>query len=206
LSRWALVVLGLQILLICFGPPRSLEDWLNLARSPLPDSPRYLVVLGGGGVPSGSTLVRCYFAATIARQFTNTTVIVALPADGDPATSSVGRMRDELVLRGVPADAIRLASRGANTRQQADHIRDLLGESAREESVLVVTSHYHARRAVLCFRRAGFRNVTGVSAEEVDAEAEIGGGAWLRYGVWGNARSAVGVARELVALLVTYLS
>lgn len=206
LSRWALAILGLQILLICFGPPRFLEDWLNLARTPLPASPRYLVVLGGGGVPSGSTLVRCYYAATLARQFTNTTVLVALPADGNPAASSVGRMRDELVLRGVPAEAIRLATRGVNTRQQAEHIRDLLGESACEESVLIVTSHYHARRAVLCFRQAGFRNVTGVTAEEIDAEAEIGGWAWLRYGIWSHAGSSVRVARELVALVVTYLT
>ncbi len=206
LYRLAVVVLFLQIILICIGPPRSLEDWLNLIPAELPAQPRYVVVLGGGGVPSGSTLTRCYHAAVIGRGFTNATFIVALPSDSDPVASSVGRMRDELVMRGIPAEHIQMEYRGLNTRQQAAGVRELLGDAALDAPVIVVSSQYHVRRAVLCFRKAGFTDVTGSSAEDADVDADSGAWGWLRYGVWSNAVSEIRIARELIALLVAKLS
>jgi len=206
LYRLAVVLLSVQIILICLGPPRSLEDWLNLASRTPPPTPRYLVVLGAGGVPSGQTLVRCYFAAELGRQFTNITFIVALPTDGDPDTSSVGKMRDELVLRGIPADSIELEMRGVNTRRQALGVRAILGETVLTEPVLVVSSGYHSRRAVLCFRQAGFTNVTGISPAAVEADADIGFGGWIRYGVWNNAVRVIEISRELLALFVAKVS
>ena len=90
--------------------------------------------------------------------------------------------------------------RGLDTRQQAAGVRTLLGEAALHEPVVVVSSQYHVRRAVLLFRRAGFTNVTGVTADDISAEADIGPWGWLRYGVWSNAVAEIRIARELIAL------
>ncbi len=149
-------------------------------------------------------MLRCYLAAEFGRQLTNTTFIVALPADDDPETSSVGRMRDELVMRGIPAESIRMEFRGLNTRQQAANVRALLGDDAVDEPLVVVSSQYHVRRAARYFRKAGFTNVSGLTAHSVSAEAAIGPGAcWLRYRVWNNAVAWVRISRELVALTVS---
>ncbi len=204
--RIAVLVVLLQIVMIAIGPPEFLGDWLNLSSEHYDPQPRYVVVLGGSGVPSGPTLVRCYLAAQLGRGMTNATFIVALPTDSDPEASHVGRMRDELVMRGIPASSVTLAGQGHNTRQQATHIASLIGHNAMNQSVLVVSSHYHTRRGVLCFRKAGFANVTGVSPETPEEDAPPGAWAWLRYGIWKNASDWIFTTRELLAWLVTNVS
>jgi uncharacterized SAM-binding protein YcdF (DUF218 family) len=196
----------LQLLLALTGIPQRLEDWLNGEDLKPRDPPRYIVVLGGSGVPSTSTLMRLYYAAQFGASLTGTTFVVALPSDIDPDHSSVGRMRDELVLRGIPATAIRMETQGRNTHQQAVNIRQLLGADAAHDRVLIVTSEYHMRRALLIFRKQGFTQLSALNAANVDTEAWPGPLAWLRYGLWGNlAREAI-VTRELLALLTSKLA
>ena len=204
--RAAAALLCVQAALILTGPPQCLEDWLDRADVPPHKHPRYIVVLGGGGIPSETSLTRCYYAATYGRGLTGTSFVVSLPTDGDPETSGVGRMRDELVLRGIAREAIRLESRGLNTRQQAANVRALLGDAATREPVLVVTSHLHMRRSLLCFQKAGFTDVTGLVAGETWAEAKGGPWVWLRYTVWSNAVREIHILRELLALFVCKLT
>lgn len=199
LGRIALLLLVLQVLLVIVGPPRVLQDWLNARDQSLPADARWVVVLGAGGVPSGVTLLRCYVAADLAASYPRAQFIVALPAGPNPDHQSVGRMRDELVLRGIPARSVLLETQGRNTAEQARRIRELLGEAALGDPMVVVSSHYHVRRAVAHFRRAGFREVTGLAAEEHGAEGDAGRWTWLRYGVWNNAVAWVRLTRELVA-------
>ncbi len=191
------LVFLLQILLAVTGPPQCIVNWLEMPELAPQVTPRNLVVLGGGGIPSGSTLLRTYYAAQYGKNLTGTTFIVALPADGDPETSSVGRMRDELVLRGIPAAAIQMEYRGLNTHAQAVNVRDMLGPEALDQPILIVTSGYHMRRAVLCFRKLGFTNVSGLLASEIGAEAEIGPWGWLRYGAWSHLERGIRVSREV---------
>jgi uncharacterized SAM-binding protein YcdF (DUF218 family) len=191
----------LQFVLALTGPPRWIVDWLNGEDLKPRESPRYIVVVGGGGVPSGSTLLRTYHAAVFGRELTNVTFVVSLPTEGAPETSSVGRMRDELVLRGVPASEILMETRGLNTHEQAVNVYQMLPPEARGERILVVTSDYHLRRVVLSFRKAGFAHVDGLNAYSTGAEADIGPWGWLRYGIWGNSERAIRVLRELAALL-----
>lgn len=198
-GRIALWILLLQLGLIALGPPHALQDWLNARDHSLPADARWVVVLGAGGVPSSTTLLRCYKAAELAGLYPRAQFVVALPASDAPEQQSVGRMRDELVLRGIPARMVWLETQGRNTAEQAQRIRELLGDTALSEPVVVVSSHYHVRRAVAQFRRAGFREVTGLAAEEIGAEGDSGPWAWLRYGVWNNAIAWVRVTRELVA-------
>ena len=196
----AIVVLLLLFLLAVTGPPQGIVDWLQMPEVTPQEIPRNLVVLGGGGIPSGSTLLRTYSAAQYGKNLTGTTFIVALPADGNPETSSVGRMRDELVLRGIPSAAIRLEYHGLNTYEQALNVQHMLGPEALDQPILIVTSGYHMRRAVLCFRNLGFTNVSGLLASDIGAEAEIGPWGWLRYGAWANLERGIRVSRELAAL------
>ncbi|MEI6084576.1 MAG: YdcF family protein [Verrucomicrobiota bacterium] len=203
LAGWLLL---LQLAAAIAGPPQWLTDWLNAKDFAPTVTPRNIVVLSGGGIPSGSSLIRLYYAAEFGRGLTGTTFVVAMPTDGDPAQSSVGRMRDELVLRGIPAAAIRLESRGLNTRQQADNIASLLGPIALTEPVLVVTSEFHLRRAVLYFRKAGFTQVAGLNAAGTDAEADPGAWAGLRYGLWNNLVAEIKILRELLALAAGVLT
>ncbi|NQU10567.1 YdcF family protein [bacterium] len=190
-----------QILVAVIGPPAWLTDWLNAKELGPRETPRYVIVLGGGGIPSGSGLLRTYVAVEAGVGWTGATFIVSLPTDEDPQTSSVGRMRDELVRRGIPSGAILMEYRGRNTHEQAVRIRELLPPGALNELVTVVTSDYHLRRAVLCFRREGFTRVAGVTAFGTGAEIEPGAWAVLRYGFWKNLERQATITRELVALL-----
>lgn len=197
----AAVLFLLQFVFALTGPPQWLTDWLVAAKMGPQTPPRTVVVLGGGGIPSESGLIRTYYAAHYGATLTNATFIVALPADGTPETSSVGRMRDELVIRGIPPEKIRMETRGLNTHQEAINIHQMLGDAALHEPIVIVTSGYHMRRAVLSFRAQGFTNVAALHAHGIDAEADPGPLAWLRYTIWYHWSCEAEIARELVALL-----
>jgi hypothetical protein len=172
--------------------------------------PDYIVVLGGGGMPSESGLIRCWYAAKTARQFPNAMVIISLPGDTSDIRSSVNQMKNELILRGVDQTRIILEAQGTNTRAQSQKVWkmiDRLKESTKYEvrstnipsypltlipALLIVTSPEHLTRAVLTFKRAGFNKVDGVPAFEIVIESNItfndailGGRKWIP-GVGGN--------------------
>jgi uncharacterized SAM-binding protein YcdF (DUF218 family) len=190
----------LQLASAIIGPPKRLVEWLNATELEPQEPPRYIVVLGGGGIPSPSSLQRTYYAARFGRGLTNATFIVSLPADKDPAANSVGRMRDELVLRGIPANTILMETRGRNTHEQAVNVARLLGPDALRAPVLIVTSSFHMRRAVLLFRKAGFTRVSALVAYSVEAEADMGPFTWLRYGIWSHGETELRILRELISL------
>ncbi|MCE9613083.1 MAG: YdcF family protein [Lentisphaerae bacterium] len=197
----AAVLFGVQIIMGLTGIPRGVVRWFEAADAQLSGPPGIIVVLGGEGIPSESGLIRTYHAATAARRFPEARVICSLPADGDPDQSSVGRMRDELVLRGVPRETVMLEYRAHNTHAQAEAIRAMLDEAALASPLMIVTSPSHARRAVLCFRKAGFREVASLPAVSQDVEADMGQGLFLRYGFWNALETEVRFARELVAMI-----
>lgn len=175
------------------------ESWLKLTEGVELETPRYIVVLGGGGMPSTTGLMRTYYGAKHSLSFPDATVIVALPADEDPETSSVGRMKDELVLRGVPASSILMETKGTNTYQQAERIRAMLGPGAANSPVHIVTEVSHLRRSVLCFRKAGFSRVYAISTPNTGVEADMGAGTFLRYTFWSNLQLQIRVVREMIA-------
>jgi uncharacterized SAM-binding protein YcdF (DUF218 family) len=199
-ATWALRIAALAFLLqlgaAVTGPPRRLTAWLNGEDLRPTRTPATIVVLGGSGMPSDSTLIRLYYAAQLGASHTGTAYVVALPARDDAARESVGRMHDELVLRGIPAAAIRLEDRGRSTHEQAVNAHAL----QLAEPVVVVSSGYHVRRVVLAFRAAGFRQVAGVNASNVDNEGDPGWFTGLRYGIWGSWSQQATILRELIAL------
>jgi uncharacterized SAM-binding protein YcdF (DUF218 family) len=221
LGRWlrrGLLVLGGLVLVVwalCFtNVPWRWYRWLSAHEFTLREPPDYIVVLGGGGIPSESGLMRSYAAAAAAREFTEAMVVVAMPDARDPSTRG---MLDEIVLRGIKRERLMLEDQGRNTWEQARHLRRMLAGDGVEPAVLLITSPDHMRRAVGALRKAGFRAVGSRPADSVavaadlsiEPAAELGGRAGvpnvgslqLRYGVWNNFGLLNRCVRESTALL-----
>jgi len=190
----------LQVAVAVMGLPPRLVTWMTAREEGLAEAPRTIVVLGGGGIPSESGLIRTYYGAVAGTEYRRARIVVSLPTDENPDTSSVGRMRDELVMRGVPRGDILMEYRALNTHYQAEAIGKLLGAQAMDEPLLLVTSPSHARRSVLCFRKAGFNQVGCMAADDTTAEADPGRGAAVRYGFWRTLEMELRYAREFTAL------
>ncbi len=194
-----------QLAIAFLGVPSFVTHWL-MCRPPPGEPPapppRYIMVLGGGGIPSASGLTRTYHAATLHRKYPKARFIVSLPSSGNPATNSVGRMRDELVLHGVPADAVRLESAALNTHEQAVRIARMMEGAELTAHVRVVTNPWHLRRSLACFRKAGFTHAQVEGAATIGAEADPGENTLLRYGIWANMTAGIDCFRECCALLV----
>lgn len=201
ISRLLGLITTIAVIIAFVGIPSTIVRWMTFSDHTLEGEPTVIVVLGGGGVPSESGLIRTYYGAEASHAYPEAEVIVSLPTDLDPETSSVGRMRDELVMRGVPSTVIKLEHKARNTHEQAEAIRDMLGLDQLQDPVLLVTSPSHMRRSVLAFQRAGFHNVAGLLATNVGHEAYPGAGTSLRYGFWNTLSMEIHYMRECVALL-----
>jgi uncharacterized SAM-binding protein YcdF (DUF218 family) len=165
---------------------------LGVSKAGVNRPPDYIIVLGGGGMPSESGLMRCWYAARTANYFNLAKVIIALPGNSKDSLSSVNGMKKELMLRGIDPQRILLEDSGTNTRAEALNIITLIsdieqGKSNNEliqhstfnvrysifKSLLIVTSPEHLRRAVLTFRKAGFMKVDGIPAFEEAIESDL---------------------------------
>jgi uncharacterized SAM-binding protein YcdF (DUF218 family) len=168
--------------------------WYNLSvsKAGVNRPPEYIVVLGGGGMPSESGLMRCWYAARTAKYFSRAKVIIALPGNSKDSLSSINGMKKELVIRGVAPERIFLEDSGTNTRSEALNIINLISNIEQRisnnknilnstfyilhstfKSLLIVTSPEHLRRAVLAFRKAGFIKVDGIPAFEEAIESDL---------------------------------
>lgn len=208
--------IALGLVLLAFTPvPWKACNALGDDGSELAGPPDFIVVMGGGGIPSESGLMRTYAGAEAARRFPQARVVVCMPGDAAATNSTAGRMRDELVLRGVARPRVLFEDKGRNTREQAVNSFQLLRAAERQPAVLVVTSPEHMRRSLLSFRKAGFTRVAGAAARDANVEADlrirnegpartkapdIGRSLLLRYQFWGNLGIEGRVLHELVAL------
>lgn len=202
---------------------------LSMSKAGVNRPPDYIAVLGGGGMPSETGLMRCWYAAKTANYFTRAKIIIALPGNVHDSMSSINRMKKELTIRGIAPERIFLEDSGTNTRAEALNILEIISNIERirnskfdysiipnSHSILIVTSPEHLRRAVLTFRKAGFIKVDGVPAFEEAIESDIsfkgrklGGRLWvpdignnitLRYQFWTQLRYEELIFRELFAL------
>lgn len=194
-----LIALGLTL----SPAPHKALNWLKETPEQSIAPPDYIVVLGGGGIPSESGLMRCYSAAELYEEYPKAQYIVSLPADDDPEKSSVGRMKQELIMRGVPSTQIQMEYKGRNTHEQAVEIAKMLGEEGRlTQTTLIVSSPYHLRRALLCFKKQGFVLLRASGATSTGAEADMGAHTNLRYAFWNNLHLGIDIIREGIALQV----
>jgi len=215
------LIKSLRILLISFGAVFLIFILLAFTSAPfwtwynfsvryagIHRPPDYIVILGGGGMPSETGLMRTWYGTRAAHYFKRAKIIIALPGDPADSLSSLSLMKKELTLRGITDDRIFLMDSGANTRAQAVNMHEIITNYelritnslttsphhhiTSSSAILIVTSPEHLTRAVLTFRKAGFLKVDGVPAFETAIESDItfsdrmlGGREWVP-GIGGN--------------------
>ncbi len=188
-----LIITGLFFTVMIIMAFTSAPFWIwygmGVKKAGIHRPPDYIVVLGGGGMPSESGLMRCWYASRVANHFTRARVIIALPGESKDSLSSVNQMKQEMELRGVAGDRIFLEDSGTNTRAEALNVFKIISDIessrvtrhvspdssfvTRHSSLLLVTSPEHIYRAVLTFRKAGFLKVDGVPAFEKTIESNL---------------------------------
>lgn len=208
------IFFSLCIILALTEQPYWGYHWLGTSKAELKWKPEVIVVLGGGGMPSQSNLMRGWYAGSAAKSFPEATVVIAMPGNISDSLSTPSVMKKELVLRGVNPDKIIFEEQGTNTRAQTLNCKKIIKP---QTPVLLVTSPEHMRRTVLCFRKEGFEKVNGLPAFENALEADLkfdddklGGNKTLipdvgeninaRYQLWNHLKYEILIAREIVAL------
>lgn len=188
--------------------------WLGNSKSELNQQPATIILLGGGGMPSESNLIRCWYTEQAAKHFKECNVMIAMPGDVSDSLSTPRLVKKELILRGILPSRMLFENNGTNTRSQAINSKKILNPT---EPILLVTSPEHMRRAVLCFQKTGFEKVYALPAFENAVEAdlsfnddELGGNKTLvpdvgqsiqiRYQIWNHLKYEVLIAREIIAL------
>ena len=211
-------VLGFCFFIMILLSFTTLPFWMyyNLGRSKNTvcfTEPNYIIVLGGGGIPSESGLMRTYKASQLSLKYPTAKVIIALPGDTSDCISSVNLMRREIIYRGVDSTKILLEPTGTNTRMQALQILSIIDENSK---ILLVTSPEHMYRAIRVFKTAGMINTGGSSAFEKAIESDLGfdleklGGnqfvldlgdnTQFRYQFWNHFKYQIIIYREYFAI------
>jgi len=205
-------ILTLIIILAFTSAPFWIRYGMGMKKASVNRPPDYIVVLGGGGMPSESGLIRCWYAAKTANYFPRAKVIVALPGDTADSLSSINQMKNELIRRGISPGRILYENSGANTRAEALNIRKIVSSVA----ILIITSPEHLYRAVLTFKKIGFLKVDGIPTFEKDLETDlsfdamklggrkfipdVGKNLTLRYKFWTYLHYEELILREFAAL------
>ncbi len=189
--------------------------WLGTSSLKAELTPEYIIIMGGSAMPGKSGLIRSYYAAMLAKEFSEAKIIIALPGDIYDTNSSIRLMQKELEIRNIDPDRIILENKGRNTRFQALEIKKII--PIERSRVLIVTSPEHMRRAILAFEKTGFQYVNGVPAfdavhdfelifkdEELGGKnrflPEIGNNTQIRYQFWKHLEYEIIFIREIVAL------
>jgi len=186
---------------------------LGTSAKKLVNPPEFIVIMGGGGMPSKSGLIRTYYTAMASKNYPDAKIIIALPGDTTDTTSSVYLMKKELTERGINQKKILFESKGTNTRSQAIEISKRIDS---ESSVLIITSPEHLYRTVKAFEKVGLINSGGIPAFEKAIEAslifndkelggnknipDIGNNTQLRYQFWNHMKYQIIVYREYFAI------
>ena len=225
------VVVGIiafcMIILAFTTAPFWIRYGLGTKKAGVHRPPDYIILLGGGGMPSESALMRCWYTSKVANWFTRAKVIIAQPGDAKDTLSTLQELKSELVFRGVAPERILFEDSGTNTRAQARNIqlgmkneelgiRDEELGMKRQWSILIVTSPEHLYRSMLTFQKAGFRKVDGIPAFEKDVESDlsfnaqklggrrfipdVGKNITLRYKFWTHLEYEIQIIREYFAL------
>ena len=228
--KYIFVSLGCLFIILILLSLTSAPFWtwyrMSVKHAGINRPPDVIVLLGGGGMPSESGLIRTWYAAKAGNHFTHARIIIALPGDTLNSLSSICQMKKELMLHGISGNRISLEHLGTNTRAQAMNCKTIITNYHLpftnklsivnfQLSILIVTSPEHLCRAVLTFRKAGFNRVDGLPAFESAIESDItfddgslGGRKWLphigknitlRYQFWTQLHYEQLVIREWIA-------
>ncbi len=191
--------------------------WLGTSKSKITEKPEYIVLLGGGGMPSESNLMRAFFVFKAAHEFPESLIVIATPGDTADLKSTARLVAAELINKGIDPQRILYEQTGTNTRMEALSLQKFDAGQISQKAVLLVTSPEHMRRSVLVFRKVGFTRISALPAFENALEADlafkddelggnkkfipnIGGHTSVRYQFWNHLKYEILIAREMTAL------
>ena len=191
--------------------------WLGTSKSTITEKPDYIVLLGGGGMPSESNLMRAFFVFKAASESPESRIVISIPGDAADTNSTARLVADELIRKGIDPQRILYEQLGTNTRSQALFLKQFNSEILSDKSLLIITSPEHMRRAVLVFKKAGFNRLSALPAFENALEADlifkddelggnklpvpdIGNNTAVRYQFWNHLKYEILIAREMAAL------
>ena len=63
-----------------------------------------------------------------------------------------------LILMGVPTEDIVIENKSKNTHESAVAVKNILISKVNPEDCLIITSGYHMRRSIACFKKVGFNS------------------------------------------------
>lgn len=213
-----LIIMGtiffIAIILSLTDQPFWAIYWLGTHNAELDVEPNFLVLMGGGGMPSADGLSRCYHAAETAHFHKDCKIIIAVPADTTRKEESPEKlMAYELIIRGIDSTRFLFEDTGTNTYTQVMNIKDKLSRYDLDTiAIRIITSPEHVFRSVAVFRRAGFKHVGGHPSFEVDISKESllekkemkhlkDERLNLRYNMWNYLKYEITVVREYCAIL-----
>lgn len=207
------ILFSIMIILSFTTLPFWMYYQLGVSYKILESNPNYIVVLGGGGIPSESGLMRTYKASNISKKYPDAELIIALPGDISDTSSSINLMRNEIISRGIDSSKIILEPIGLNTRMQALQISKLINVKS---NIIIITSPEHMYRSIRVFESLGMENTIGESAFESAIESileyednqlggtkyipGIGNNTQLRYQFWNHFKYQIIVYREYLAI------
>ena len=191
--------------------------WLGTSQSKITGKPDYIILLGGGGMPSESSLMRAFYVHRAAMESPESRIVISIPGNPADSTSTAQQVAAELISKGINRQRILYEQTGTNTRSEALQLQQFNSENLTGKSILLVTSPEHMRRAVLVFRKAGFTRVSALPAFEsaIDANLffeddqlggnktlvpDIGGNTEVRYQFWNHLKYEILIAREMAAM------
>jgi len=207
------IFLSFFILLSFTTAPFWMYYYLGVSANKLKEKPDYIVVLGGGGMPSETGLMRTFYAKQASIKYPNAKIIIALPGDSIDTTAAVYLMKKELVERGISSNKISFETNGTNTRSQALEIAKIINH---DKNILIISSPEHMYRSVKTFIKADLKNTGGEPAFEKAIEAnlnfdddelggnnaipDVGNNTQLRYQFWNHMKYQIIVYREYFAI------
>jgi uncharacterized SAM-binding protein YcdF (DUF218 family) len=171
-------------------------------------------MMGGGGMPSQSNLMRSWYVEKAAKTFPEATVVIAIPGEISDSLSTPQIVKRELIMRGVNPGNIIFEHDATNTRAQALNCQKTITV---QTPILIVTSPEHMRRSVLSFQKVGFEKVNALPAFENALEADlsfkdddlggnktgvpdVGKSINARYQLWNHLKYEILIVREIAAL------
>jgi uncharacterized SAM-binding protein YcdF (DUF218 family) len=191
--------------------------WLGTSKTKILGKPDYIILLGGGGMPSESSLMRAFFVYRAAVESPESRIVISIPGDPADSLSTARLVAAELISKGIAPERILYEQTATNTRSEAIQLQNFNQEKLLDKAILLVTSPEHMRRSVLVFRKAGFTKINALPTFENAIEAslffdddqlggnktlvpDIGDHTSVRYQFWNHLKYEILIAREMAAL------
>jgi len=169
---WRLIVVAGVLMLagvawLASGAPVGVDAWLDVTQTPAPAEA--IVVLGGGTTGDNLPLPQGWERLTAAARLyaDGFAPVVIVSGGGTSGVSEAEIYANAAVWLGIPRAAMVFEAKAHSTSDHGHVLRGFELPNGRtigpDTPLLVVTSTFHSRRALLAFSRAGFTRVRVVS-------------------------------------------